>query len=151
MPSSMSTLEGSLTERVRACRFAPEVEQLERIRTDKHLLEAIQDPIAIEQRRTARGQLLASAVRVDERIIPGLARTFADIAERAGIDTPFEAYVHQSPEVNAFVGMGAGHLLIGLTSGAVELLDQQELEFVIGHELGHALFGHVDYVPGCAL
>ena len=149
--SPMTTLQESVSDRVRACRFRADVALLERITGDQQLHAAIQDPRALEHRRTARGQLLASAVRVDERIVPGLARTFAEIAERAGIDVPFEAYVHQDAEINAYVGMGAGHLLISLTSGAVELLDENELEFVIGHELGHALFGHLDYVPGFAL
>lgn len=32
-----------------------------------------------------------------------------------------------------------------LTSGAIDLLDSEELDFLIGHELGHILCGHMPY------
>ncbi|HIM04447.1 MAG TPA: hypothetical protein EYG53_04400 [Gammaproteobacteria bacterium] len=42
--------------------------------------------------------------------------------------------------MNAFVAKGRTHTLVGLSSGAVMKLSEGELEFVIGHELGHSIF-----------
>ena len=53
-------------------------------------------------------------------------------------------YVVQSPTVNAMT-IGMDKPFIVLTTGLVDLMDTDELRFVIGHELGHALSGHAVY------
>ena len=52
-------------------------------------------------------------------------------------------YVYGSGEVNAkcYNGVGDGYVII-LSSSLVKLLKDKELDFVIGHELGHLLLGH---------
>ena len=55
-----------------------------------------------------------------------------------------ELYVTQTPIVNASA-VGFEHPFIVLNSGAVELLDDDELRVLIGHELGHVISGHALY------
>ena len=55
-------------------------------------------------------------------------------------ETP-ELYIVQNPAANAFT-IGMDKPFIVLTTGLVELMETDELHFVIGHELGHALSGH---------
>jgi hypothetical protein len=52
-------------------------------------------------------------------------------------------YVHASSEINAmcYNGIDDGYVVI-LSSALINLLKDKELDFVIGHELGHLLFGH---------
>lgn len=52
-------------------------------------------------------------------------------------------YVNASSDINAkcYNGINDGHVVI-LSSALVTLLEEKELDFVIGHELGHLLFGH---------
>jgi Zn-dependent protease with chaperone function len=55
-----------------------------------------------------------------------------------------ELYVTQTPMVNAGA-VGFEHPFIVLNSGAVSLLDDDELRVLIGHELGHVMSGHALY------
>jgi heat shock protein HtpX len=60
-----------------------------------------------------------------------------DLAERADLPVP-RVYIcpHEAP--NAFAtGRNPKHAAVAVTQGALRLLDRQELEGVIGHELAH--------------
>ncbi|MGW5571618.1 M48 family metallopeptidase [Nocardia thailandica] len=87
---------------------------------------------------------LATAVRVDEHQFATLHRLRADCVEILDAPTTPEMFVMQDPHVNAFT-IGMDRPFIVLTTGLVELMDTEELRFVIGHELGHALSGHAVY------
>ena len=52
-------------------------------------------------------------------------------------------YVYASSEINAqcYNGINDSYVIV-LTSGIVKLLENKELDFVLGHELGHLLLGH---------
>lgn len=112
---------------------------------DERLAGPLRSRAGYEQhRRTVRMRLLSSAVRVDERLLPSLDASIRAVCERACYDEPVEAYVFEDPTINAFMTEGERETLLGISSGAVERLRGAELEFVIGHELGHALFRHFD-------
>ena len=55
-----------------------------------------------------------------------------------------ELYIAQTPFVNAGA-IGVDRPFVVLQSGTLGLLDLDELQFVIGHELGHVLSGHALY------
>jgi len=98
-----------------------------------------------EHRKSVRKKLLATAVRVDPRMLPTLSASIRAMKERAHFEDHVEAYVFEDPSINAFLTTGVKHTYLGLSSGAVNNLSETELSFVIGHELGHALFGHADF------
>lgn len=58
--------------------------------------------------------------------------------------SPPEMFVQQTPAVNAFA-MGVKNPAICLFSGLLELLDEEEIQAVIAHELGHIKANHVLY------
>ena len=97
-----------------------------------------------QHKRTLRKRLLSSAVRVDPVLLPKLDASIRAVRERASFGPEIEAYVFDDPSVNAFFSEGQSHTFLGLSSGAVNTLSSDELEFVIGHELGHAVFEHID-------
>lgn len=96
------------------------------------------------QERQWRLILLGSAVRVDERQFPQLHRILADVGTVLDAPELPEVYVRAAPTLGAAtIGMDKPVLL--LNSGLVDLLDEDELRFVVAHELGHALSGHAVY------
>lgn len=97
--------------------------------------------------RAVRLVFLGSAVRADEHQFPTLHRLLGEVAETLDApDLPHlpELYVAANPVPGAQT-LGINEPFIVLTSGLVDLLDDEELRFVVGHELGHAISGHAVY------
>jgi Zn-dependent protease with chaperone function len=94
--------------------------------------------------RSVRLMYLATAVRTSERQFPDLHAMVRDAAYALDLEKVPELYVTQDPTVNAMcVGMDTPVIVV--TTGLVELLDEEELRAVIGHEVGHAMSGHAVY------
>jgi Zn-dependent protease with chaperone function len=94
--------------------------------------------------RSLRLMFLASAVRVTEDQFPDLYQMLRDGAYILDLPTIPEMYVTQDPTVQA-MAIGVDKPFIVLSSGMVDLLDEAEIRWVIGHELGHVLSGHTVY------
>ncbi|GAB7183221.1 M48 family metallopeptidase [Kitasatospora sp. Ki12] len=94
--------------------------------------------------RSIRLMFLATAVKTSERQFPELHTMVRDAAYVLDLEQVPDLYVTQDPTVNAFT-IGIDTPIIVVTSGLVELLDEEELRSVIGHEVGHAMSGHAVY------
>lgn len=88
-------------------------------------------------------QNTASNVRVSKRQFPRLHRSLGWGCKILGVEEP-EMYISLDPVPNAFT-YGHTKPFIVLTSGLVDMLDDEERFFVIAHELGHIKAGHVLY------
>jgi Zn-dependent protease with chaperone function len=86
---------------------------------------------------------IADNVRVTPRMFPRLHRYLGWGSRILDIDEP-ELYVTLDPNPNAYT-YGHKSPFIVMTSGLIDLLGDEELSFVIGHELGHIKAGHVLY------
>lgn len=94
--------------------------------------------------RAWRLEFLGGALRVNDRQYPRVHRLFAEAATVLDIAELPELYVQNDRSINGMcVGMGKPFLVIN--SGAVELLDDEELRYLLGHELGHLVSGHAVY------
>ena len=85
----------------------------------------------------------ADNVRVSEKMFPRLHRLLRWSCKILGVEEP-EFYVSTDPVPNAYT-YGHKRPFIVMTSGLVDMLDEEEQMFVIAHELGHIRFGHVLY------
>lgn len=94
--------------------------------------------------RSLRLVYLGSAVRVDDRQYTRVHRVLAEAALALDVRAVPEVYVIADPVPRA-MAIGLDRPLIVLTSGMVELADEDELRVVLGHELGHVLSGHALY------
>jgi len=74
---------------------------------------------------------------VSEQESPNLHRIISDLANRANIKKPRIAVI-QSNDPNAFAtGRNQNNAVVAVTSGLLNLLDEDELRGVLSHELGH--------------
>ena len=74
---------------------------------------------------------------VDERSAPELYRLVARLARRAGLPVP-RIYLIHTDQPNAFAtGRDPEHGVVAITTGLINLLDEEELAGVIAHELAH--------------
>ncbi len=94
--------------------------------------------------RALRLQFLGSGIRVDERQFERLHRLLAEVGTTLDIGGLPEMYVVADPTLNATT-IGMNKPIIVLNSALVALLDDDEMRFVIAHELGHAISGHAVY------
>lgn len=94
--------------------------------------------------RSARHLFTANAVRTGATQYPKLDRLLTEVLETLDWPTRPQLYVQQSPVVNAYA-VGFDKPFIVINSAMVELLDDEELRFIIAHEVGHIISGHTTY------
>jgi heat shock protein HtpX len=76
---------------------------------------------------------------------PVLYNVVEEMAIAAGIRKP-RLYVIETGALNAFAtGMSPAHSAIGVTRGLLESLNREELQGVVGHEMGHIVNWDIRY------
>lgn len=99
--------------------------------------------IEIGMERFMRAQLLGGAVHVTPKQCPKVYKLFKEAAEILDLHEP-DLFLVSHPIVNAYT-FGVDRPFVVLQSGLVDLLSEEELMAVMGHELGHVKAGHVLY------
>ena len=86
----------------------------------------------------------ANAVRVSKNQFPRVHGLYGEVKKTLDSPGDYPLYISQTPIVNAGA-YGMEQPFIILNSGTVKLLEDDELAYVIGHELGHIMSDHVLY------
>ncbi|MEU7640991.1 MULTISPECIES: M48 family metallopeptidase [unclassified Streptomyces] len=94
--------------------------------------------------RSLRLLFLSDSVRVGDQQFAHLHAMLRDACYVLDLEKVPPMYVNQDPQPNAMC-IGLDEPIIVVTTGLVELLDEEEMRAVIGHEVGHALSGHAVY------
>ena len=94
--------------------------------------------------RALRLMFLASSVRASEDQFPHLYHDMLDGCYILDLPRVPELFISQDPSVNA-MALGTDKPFLVITTGLLDLMDEEETRFVIGHELGHVLSGHAVY------
>jgi len=80
---------------------------------------------------------LNGAQQIEKKDDPRLWRIVENLAITEGMPMP-KVYVINDKAPNAFAtGRDPNHAIVGVTSGLLDIMDDQELEGVMAHELGH--------------
>ncbi len=92
----------------------------------------------------ARGPSM-SRVRLRRPMAPGLFSLLDRCVSVLGLKAPVDLYVTNDGAFNAFVTVTRDRrIVIEVTSGAINHLAPAEMLYVLGHEIGHALLGHLE-------
>jgi Zn-dependent protease with chaperone function len=94
--------------------------------------------------RLLRVQLTGSHLRVTPDSVPDVHEKLMAACDILDLPKPPDLYIASGSDLNAFTA-GVERPLIVLNAGAVDLLTDDELFFVIAHEVGHIKSGHVLY------
>lgn len=105
---------------------------------------ALRKVFGIFGERALRLAFQANAVRVTERQYGWVHERLNRVCQVLDVKEPPEVYISQTPIVNAGA-IGMNKPFIVLNSSALEILGPDEVEAVIGHEVGHILSGHALY------
>jgi hypothetical protein len=91
-----------------------------------------------------KSDLYQNELRISKEVTPQLFDTFSNACLNLSIPMDsISAFVYASPFIQAECFAGNGHdCAIHFSSSLVDLLDDRELSFVVGHELGHFLLQH---------
>lgn len=115
----------------------------ERLLKEHAVRKAIEELDKKKDELGARRHLLATALRLTREMSPDIHDLVDGCRRALGIDTEIELYVYPDGAFNAAaVRPEGGRLFLMFSSGLLEGFEPAELEFVIGHELGHHLFDH---------
>lgn len=89
-----------------------------------------------------RSLMEGHCMKVEEDILPEFHALCHEVKDKLGFKEPVDFYVTGDSSINAFSvaaeDEGQPHI-VNINSGLFDLMSQDELRFVIGHELGHII------------
>jgi Zn-dependent protease with chaperone function len=94
--------------------------------------------------RSVRLLYLATAIRVSPRQFPQIHQMLNECATTLDLQPIPELYIQRDPIPNALT-IGLDKPIIVISTGMLDLVDDEGLRFTIGHEVGHVLSGHAVY------
>lgn len=100
--------------------------------------------IELRYERAMRQSLMAASVRVGPEQLPEVWAGYERILATLDMPATYDLYLTQFPFANA-AAIGSGRPMIVVNSATVSLLEDDELETVLAHEVGHILSEHVLY------
>jgi hypothetical protein len=107
------------------------------------VLESILREAKIEKTENYFKNILQGhSFKVSEKLAPRLFNSFSEVKDKLEFAEPIEFYITNNPELNAFavsrLEEDESHI-ININSGLIDKVDDDELKFIVGHEIGHLI------------
>ena len=101
----------------------------------------------------ASGKSALHDLEIVPGLVPSIARVLADSRNRLEIPADaVQAFVYSSSEIQAYcITKSREKCVLRFSSALINLLTEEELSFVVGHELGHFLLRHGNTISGSTL
>lgn len=125
-------------------RFQPEVEA-ERILEEDFSLSQYYDIFDNKDDLEAyTNEMLSSALLLNKIIAPRIYDICDEVKTKLGFNESIDFYLFANAEANAFSlnGFGLVPHIISITSALVQQVSDDELRWIIGHEIGHLIYCH---------
>ncbi|MDD3455028.1 MAG: M48 family metallopeptidase [Methanobacteriales archaeon] len=94
--------------------------------------------------RLVRLQYTGSYVKVNEKSFPEVYNILLEVCDTLHLKKIPELYIKRTEDINA-CAIGSENPIIIVTTDAVDLLTDDELRYLIGHEIGHIKSGRMLY------
>ena len=125
-------------------RFRPEIRLLHSLK-ERFDLETLLRHLESQEFWPHYQLILAQQVRLTPILAPRIFRLFDEVRETLEFEEETDLFVQPEPTINAFalhsMAPGTPHA-ISLTSEMIKSMNDDELRFAIGHEVGHLIFRH---------
>ena len=89
-----------------------------------------------------RSRMEGHCMKADKNLLGNFYRLCHEVKERLGVEEPFDFYVTGDSSINAFSIAAEDEQhphIVNVNSELFNLMSEDELKFVIGHELGHLI------------
>ncbi|MBN2018550.1 MAG: M48 family metalloprotease [Candidatus Cloacimonetes bacterium] len=96
----------------------------------------------LKEHITFRDKLLADSVRLTPTISPRIYKIIEGVKKDFGLKQKIEFFSLRDNSYNAFAFKQKNLISVVFTSALLENFDDDEIKFVLGHELGHIIFDH---------
>jgi len=128
--------------------FNPTIELEKRI--GNQIYEALQGEVVEELMRKTnvssddvymRSRMEGNCLKVQQDLLPDFYHLCHEVKHKLDFDEAVDFYITGDAEINAYSisGEGGKPHIVNLNSGLFNIMNQDELRFVVGHELGHII------------
>jgi len=117
----------------------------------EQIYNALQGPVVEEVLRKIpnsssdtywRSNMEGHSLKVDQELLPDIYALCHNVKNKLGVKGKVDFYITGDSTVNAFSVASENDDepdIVNINSGLLDLMNQEELKFVIGHELGHLI------------
>jgi len=128
---------------VEGIRFAEDLRYFEFLK-NKNFIRKVTDRIIEEGVGLAVDrEFRNSSLRITREIGTDFSNLLEKVKKSLAISVDVDLYIKKEGEINAFcIKESAENYVVCLTGSLVEHMDTAQIEFVLGHELGHAVYDH---------